>query len=157
MGASKVVLSELSEYRLSAARTCGIETINPAKQDLLEGILAQFGPDKADYVFECVGINATMGQAIEYARKGSTIVVVGVFGDMGSINMGLVQDHELNLIGSAMYREEDSRKAIEIVGAGLVKFDPLITHRVKFTDYAAAYKLIDEQKDKAMKVMVDMD
>ena len=83
--------------------------------------------------------------------------MVGVFGDMGSINMGLVQDHELNLIGSAMYREEDYRKAIEIVGAGLVKFDPLITHRVKFTDYAAAYKLIDEQKDKAMKVMVDMD
>jgi len=157
MGAEAVLLSELSQYRLEAARKCNIKTVDPAKEDLLAAILSNFGKDRADFIFECVGINPTMKQAIEYARKGSTIVVVGVFGDLGSINMGYIQDHELTLVGSAMYREEDYIKAIELVGEGLIDFDTLITHRVKFTDYTKAYAIIDEQKDKAMKVMIEME
>lgn len=157
MGATKVLLSELSTYRLDTAKRCGINTVNPNERDLKETISECFGTDGADVIFECIGINATMKQAIEYARKGSDIVVVGVFADLGMINMGFIQDHELRLIGTAMYREEDYKKAIELVNEGFIEFDTLITHRVKFKDYAKAYKIIDEQKDKAMKVIIEME
>lgn len=157
MGAEAVLLSELSQYRLEAAKKCGITTVDPNSEDLLEAIIKNFGDDRADVTFECIGINPTMKQAIEYARKGSTIVVVGVFGDIANVNMGFVQDHELTLVGSAMYREEDYIKAIELVGAGLIEFDTLITHRFKFKDYKQAYDLIDQAKDKAMKVMIEME
>ncbi len=157
MGASKVLLSELSAYRLETAKKCGIETVNPGEKDLKEAITECFGTDGADVIFECIGINPTMKQAIEYARKGSDIIVVGVFGDLGTINMGFIQDHELRLIGTAMYRVEDYKTAIELVNEGLIEFDALITHRVKFRDYSKAYEIIDEQKDKAMKVMIDME
>ena len=157
MGAEDVLLSELSQYRLETARKCGIKAVDMKKQDLLEAIETNFGKDRADYIFECVGISETMNQAIQYARKGSTIVVVGVFSDFGNINMGLVQDHELTLKGSAMYREEDYIKAIELVNKGLIEFDALITHHVPFQEYKRAYEIIDEQKDKAMKVIIDMD
>jgi L-iditol 2-dehydrogenase len=157
LGAEAVLISELSQYRLEAARKCGIKTIDGNNEDLLESIIKNFGEERADYIFECVGINATTKQAIEYARKGSTIVIVGVFADLGTINMGFVQDHELSLLGSAMYRVEDYIKAIELVNDGLIDFDTLITHRFTFNDYTKAYALIDEQKDKAMKVMIDME
>jgi L-iditol 2-dehydrogenase len=157
LGASKVLLSELSEYRLATAKKCGINTVNPKEKNLKEAIIECFSTDGADVIFECIGINATMKQAIEYARKGSDIVVVGVFADLGTINMGFIQDHELRLIGTAMYREEDYIDAIELVNKGLIEFDALITHRVKFQDYANAYKIVDEQKDKAMKVIIEME
>lgn len=157
MGAESVLLSELSEYRLAAAQKCGIQTVNPSKQDLLKAIIDTFGEDRADYTFECIGINPTMKQAIEYARKGSTIIVVGVFGDLGTINMGFIQDHELNMLGSAMYREEDFRKAISLVEDGKIELNTLITHRIKFEDYSKAYETIDKQKDKAMKVIIELD
>ena len=108
-------------------------------------------------IFECVGINATMKQAIEYARKGSDIVVVGVFADLGTVNMGFIQDHELRVVGTAMYRVEDYVTAIDLVGAGLIELDALITHTVGFQDYPQAYRIIEEQRDKAMKVMVTFD
>lgn len=108
-------------------------------------------------IFECVGINTTMNQAIEYARKGSHIVVVGVFGDLANMNAALIQDHELTLVGSAMYRIEDYKTAIELIAAGRIDFDSLITHHVTFREYKRAYQIIDEQKDKAMKVIVVMD
>lgn len=157
MGAAEVLISELSEYRLEVARKCGIKTVNAKNENVQEAIIANFGKDRADIIFECIGITPTINQAIEYARKGSTIVVVGVFGDLATVNMGYVQDHELSLLGSAMYREEDYIKAIELVEEGLIEFDVLITHRVKFRDYAEAYDIIDQQKDKAMKVMIEME
>ena len=154
MGAADVLLSELSAYRLEMASKCGIKVVNPDQEDLLDKIIVTFGPDKADVIFECVGINATMKQAIDYARKGSDIVVVGVFADMGTINMGFIQDHELRLYGTAMYRVEDYIKSIELAGSGRIELDALITHTVKFQDYPQAYQIIEAQKDKAMKVMV---
>jgi L-iditol 2-dehydrogenase len=157
MGANKVLISEISEYRLEVAKKAGIQTVNPDKKDLKEAMCNFFGPDGADVIFECVGINATMNQAIEYARKGSYIVVVGVFGDLANMNAALIQDHELTLVGTAMYRVEDYKKAIELVEAGLIEFDSLITDHVPFKEYQRAYQIIDEQKDKAMKVIIVMD
>jgi L-iditol 2-dehydrogenase len=154
MGAADVLLSELSAYRLETAATCGITVVNPSREDLPGKIIDTFGPDKADVIFECVGIDATLQQAVDYARKGSDIVVVGVFANPGTINMGFVQDHELRVIGTAMYRVEDYLKAIELAAGGLVTLDALITHTVGFRDYLQAYRIIEEQKDKAMKVMV---
>jgi L-iditol 2-dehydrogenase len=157
MGAEAVVISELSKYRLEVAEKCGVRTIDAKNEDVFEEIIKHFGKDRADVIFECIGINVTINQAIDYARKGSTIVVVGVFGDLANVNMGYVQDHELALLGSAMYREEDYIKAIELVNKGLIEFDVLITHRVKFEDYMKAYEIVDEQRDYAMKVMIEME
>lgn len=157
LGAEVVLLSELSEYRLATARKCGIQTVNPKEKDLLGAIEDTFGADRADVIFECIGINITTKQAIQYARKGSTIVVVGVFGELATVDMAAVQDHELTIYGSAMYREEDYAKAIELVANGWIEFEELITHRFGFGDFKKGYDVIDMEKDKAMKVMIDME
>ncbi|HOP72264.1 zinc-dependent alcohol dehydrogenase [Thermoclostridium caenicola] len=156
-GAAKVIITEISDYRLKVAEKCGLITVNPTQTTLRDAIRSAFGSDGADVIFECIGSPKTLEEAVEVARKGSDIIVVGVVPDLCPINMGFVQDHELRLIGSAMYRVEDYREAIELVGKGLIEFDALITHRVPFSDYAGAYRLIEEQKDKAMKVMIDME
>ena len=81
MGAKKVLITDISEYKLQKARECGIEhVINPQQEDLSQAILNTFGPDKADLILECVGVQDTISQAVANARKGSTIIVVGVFG-----------------------------------------------------------------------------
>ena len=157
LGAEVVLLSELSAYRLDTAKKCGIATVNPSEKDLLEAITEACGEDRADVIFECIGINPTMKQAIAYARKGSHIVVVGVFGDLATVDMAAVQDHELTLLGSAMYREEDYIKAIELVAAGKIEFETLITHRFGFREFKKGYDTIDLEKDKAMKVMINME
>lgn len=157
LGAEVVLLSELSAYRLDTAKKCGIATVNPSEKDLLEAIIEACGEDRADVIFECIGINPTMKQAIAYARKGSHIVVVGVFADLTTVDMAAVQDHELTLLGSAMYREEDYIKAIELVAAGKIEFETLITHRFGFREFKKGYDTIDLEKDKAMKVMINME
>ena len=154
-GAEKVIITDFSDFRLNVAAKCGADVVvNTSKENLKDVILKEFGEDKADLMFECVGVSGAIGSCIENARKGSEIIVVGVFGKKAEVDFGLVQDRELELIGTLMYRKEDFIEAIKIVSEDKIKFTPLLTHKFAFSDYEKAYKLIDEAGEKAMKVMV---
>lgn len=48
-----------------------------------------------------------MGQAIRHARKGSTIILVAVYAGMANVDLAVLNDHELDLNTSMMYRHED--------------------------------------------------
>jgi len=156
-GASKVMITDLSDHRLEVARECGIdECVNPKKTDLGTAVLDKFGSNKADLILECVGSNATIEQAIAVARKGSDVVIVGVFGEKPVVDLGLVQDRELRLIGTLMYQKQDFHTAIELIDTGMVKLTPLISDHFAFRDYLKAYEYIETQKDRTMKVMIDI-
>jgi L-iditol 2-dehydrogenase len=155
LGAAAVMNVDLSDFRLEKAKACGIAfTVNSAKEDLNKAISRDFGPDRADLMLECVGVEATMTQAIACARKGTTIVVVGVFGKKPVVDLGLVQDRELSLIGTLMYQKKDYEKAIELAKAGKLRLDPLVTDRFPFQSYLDAYQRIEHAKDRVMKVMI---
>lgn len=157
LGAKSVLITDISDFRLKLALKVGIDiAINPAKQNISEEIVKAFGKDKADLIIECVGSEATISSSIEWARKGTDIIVVGVFGKQAKINLGLVQDHELRIIGTAMYQTRDYMKAIELVEDGKIKLQPLMTNHFKFEAYKDAYTFLDEKKDLAMKVFIDI-
>jgi L-iditol 2-dehydrogenase len=158
LGATAVMMVELSDFRLDKARACGIDyPVNPLKEDINTAISRKFGPDRADLILECVGVEATIAQAIACARKGTTIVVVGVFGKKPVVDLGLVQDRELSLIGTLMYQKQDYEMAIELASSGKLCLDSLVTDRFSFLDYLAAYHYIDQAKDRVMKVMIAVD
>ena len=155
MGAEKVMITDVSDYRLGLAKDCGVDiAVNTGREDLAGRLRDGFGEEKADLILECVGVGATIAQAVAVARKGTDIVVVGVFGDRPQVDLGTVQDRELRLIGTLMYQEPDWKKAIELIGSGKVKLQPLVTNHFAFADYKKAYEYIDANREKAMKVMI---
>ena len=157
LGAKAVMIVDLSDFRLEKAKACGIDfTLNPQNSDLNDAIVQNFGPDKADLILECIGVEPTMTQAINCARKGTTIVVVGVFGKKPEVDLGLVQDRELSLVGTLMYQKRDYETAIELATTGKLCLEPLVTDRFPFKSYLEAYEYIENAKDRAMKVMVDV-
>jgi L-iditol 2-dehydrogenase len=96
-------------------------------------------------------------QAVECTRKGTTVVIVGVFGEKPVVNLGYVQDRELNLMGTAKYKKIDYGAAIEMVTGGKMHLDELITHRFAFKDYFQAYHAIEQSKGEYMKAMIELD
>ena len=157
-GASDVILSDVSDYRLELAARCGLPRgVNPTKVDLGEEIRRRFGESKADLILECVGAQKTIESAVAVARKGTDIVVVGVYGDKPVVDMGLVQDRELRLIGTLMYQEPDWKQAIALVDAKKVNLEPLVTDRYPFDRYLDAYHYIEANREKAMKVMITVE
>lgn len=157
-GAKSVMITDISPYKLEKARQCGIDfVVNTAQENLGDAITRSFGPEKADVILECVGVEATITDAVQYARKGSTIVIVGVFGRKPQIDLGLVQDRELTLVGTLMYQRADYERAIELVASGQMKLDEMITHRFPFSRYLDAYHAIEESIAGYLKVMIELD
>ena len=157
MGAEKVMITDVSEYRLDLAKQCGIDVaVNTLKQDFNEAMLEAFGPDKADVIYDCAGNNITMNQAIRHARKGSVIVLVAVFADMAKVDLAVAHDHELDIKSTMMYRHEDYVDAIRLVNEKKVMLEPLITKVFPFEQYKDAYEYIENNREKAMKIIVNV-
>jgi len=127
------------------------------KTDYAEALSAAFGPDKADVIYECAGTDTTMDQAIQNARKGSTIILVAVFGKRASVDLAKLNDSELDLNTSMMYRHEDYADAIRLVVEGKIRLKSLQSARFAFKDYQKAYEYIDSHREATMKVLIDVD
>lgn len=155
LGARSVMITDLSSFRLKIARECGIDhTVNVARASLSEQLEKSFGPAGADLILECVGAESTINQAIEVARKGSEIIVVGVFDEKPRTDIGLVQDKELKLLGSLMYKAEDYQTAIRLINSSRIRLKPLMSRTFSFEDYPEAYRFLEKSGNRVMKVFI---
>ena len=154
MGAASVIITDMSAHRLGLAKKCGVKhAVFP--EDLETEIKNIFGPDGADVIIECVGVSETVAQAVKIARKGTDIIIAGVFEKKAEVDLGLVQDKELRLIGTLMYLNDSWLDAVSFFGSGAVNPDPLVARAFNIKDYAAAFKFIESDRDTAVKVIID--
>jgi L-iditol 2-dehydrogenase len=156
-GAEKVLISDVGTHRLDIARACGLEHTHSATTETLKDAAERvFGAESYDVVFECAGTEAALTPAIAHMQKGGTLVVVAVYATPAKVDMTLVQDRELSIVGSLMYQRVDYEKAIAHMHAGNINITPLLSSRFPLEKYAEAYDFVNTQKDRVMKVMINV-
>lgn len=157
-GAAQIMVTDVSDFRLQMAKDLGADyVVNTRDRDFGEALVECFGTDKADVIYDCAGNDITIDQAIQNARKGSTIVLVAVFQGTAHVDLAKLNDSELTLDTSYMYRHEDYVDAIRYVGEGKIRLKPLMTKHFPFLQFLDAYRYIDENREFTMKVIVDVD
>jgi len=151
-GAKRIVVVDLIDERLNLiSKLCpGIIAIKPEDLDKKE-LFSFEGPD---VVFECVGLDVTTNMAIENARKGSEVVILGVPPAESTIKLIYVQDRELKITGSLMYVMEDYLIAMELLKKNAVDFEKLITDIYPFEKLPEAFEYAQTNKSKAIKVLI---
>jgi L-iditol 2-dehydrogenase len=154
---AQVLLTDLSNHRLSLAERCGIQYVtNPGIEPLSAAVARAFGNAGFDLAFECVGVEATLTEAVLNLQKGGTLVVVGVFAERPRVDLGLVQDRELTLTGTLMYQRPDYQQAIEWIESGAIQTAPLMSCHFRFDRYLDAYHFIEANREHTMKVFIDV-
>lgn len=155
-GANKVLITDISNYRLEIAHECGIEGVNVLDSSFKDKVASFFGGEGFQIGFEAAGVQSSLDDLMTYVENGSEIIIIGVYAENPIVNMFYLGEHELNVKGSLMYRHEDYIEAIEAIASGKIKLDPLLTNSFPFEKFAEAYQFIDQEKDKTMKVLIDM-
>lgn len=154
---ANVLITDLSEFRLKKAKDCGIEyTCNPKEEQLEDCLEKVFGDAGFDVGFECAGVEIALDNLIQNVNKGGDVVAVAVYGDRPRVDVSILGDRELKLIGTLMYTHEDYEAAVKYLDNGALITEPLITKRFPFEDYLNAYKYIDDQGDQTLKVIIDL-
>jgi len=156
-GAAKVLITDLSDFRLDVARQVGIPaTCNVGKEPLAEAVKREFGPDGFDVAVEVAGAEASLSSLVAGIGKGGTVLIVGVYGEKPQVDMSVVCEHELAMMGSMMYRHEDWEQAVKWIASGDVRTEPLVSRHFPFEAYPEAYAFIEKEGERSMKVMIDV-
>jgi 2-desacetyl-2-hydroxyethyl bacteriochlorophyllide A dehydrogenase len=156
-GAAKVLITDISDFRLDVAKEVGISaTCNVAQEPLSEAAKRVFGPDGYDVAMEVSGVEPSLTSLIAGIGKGGTLLIVGVYGDKPQVDMSVICEHELTVMGSMMYRHEDWEQAVKWIASGDVKTEPLISKHFPFEQFQEAYAFIDKEYDRSLKVMIDL-
>ncbi|WCM55947.1 zinc-dependent alcohol dehydrogenase [Microbacterium sp. EF45047] len=140
-GARTIVMTDmLADKRERALRLGADAVVDAASADAVAQIRDALG-ESADVVFDCVAIQPTVDQAIALADKAGTVVIVGVPARDVTVPLPIIQDHQIRIQGSATYLPEDYATAIEILRAGEVRAEDMITRRLPLEQVAEAFRL----------------
>jgi 2-desacetyl-2-hydroxyethyl bacteriochlorophyllide A dehydrogenase len=156
-GAARTFITDFSDFRLEKAKEAGVDFIcNPGKEEVGAACREAFGEKGFDVAFEAVGAEASLDDAVQNIQKGGDIVVLGVFGDRPRVDMSVMGDREISLIGTLMYQQADYEQAVEWIASGQMITEPLVTGHFPMEQYAEAYRFIEAQGDKTLKVVIDV-
>jgi threonine dehydrogenase-like Zn-dependent dehydrogenase len=140
--------------RLQMAARFGAIPVNASEVDVPTFIQEHTGERGADVVLECVGAAPAMTTAIDSARSGGRVSVIGVYSEPEyelPINMVFVRGIELRFCGTANI-VGCWDKTLELIASGRADPAAIISHRLPLSEGVKGYELFESRE--AMKVVL---
>jgi L-iditol 2-dehydrogenase len=154
-GCSRVFIADVDATRLQMAASLGAEeTLHASEADLVREILRLTDGRGADIVLEAVGRNETVVTAIDCARKGGTVTLIGNIAPQVTIPLQRVVTRQIRLQGSCASAGEYP-EAIELVSSGRIKVAPLISAVAPLEDGPQWFERLYAREPNLMKVILD--
>ncbi len=154
-GAAETWVSDLDEDRLAAAKRLGASRLLRAGGDTAGRIRREAGFEGVDAAFECVGVGEALRSCMETVRKGAKIIVAGVFGEDSLLPTAIIQDRELELIGTLMYTMRDFKEALDILSEDDFPAASLIGRTFALEEADAAFEYARNNK-KEIKILLEI-
>lgn len=152
-GCKKVFVTDVDTERLKLAKLLGATLILLSDEDLQSQILQLTDNQGVGVVLECVGRSETIAAAIDAARKGGRIVLVGNITPNVNLPLQKVVSRQLRLQGSCASSGEYPR-AIELMASGAIKVKPLISAIAPLEDGASWFARLYNREPNLLKVVL---
>lgn len=124
-----VMVSDVSDTRLEfAKKVCpGVVTVNAARENVEEVVMAHTDGKGAQVCFEAVGAGPTTKQTIDAAGHTATVVWVGMNKPIIETSMMSIVTKELCIKGSFLYSRKEFGEAVAMINSGRIRIDALIS------------------------------
>ena len=154
-GASQIIVCDLEDVRLNKAKELGADyVINSAKEDPIAKINELTGKRGPDVVFETAGSKFTIAQTAHIARRGGTVVLVGMAAQEEiNYNFGQVMGKELTI--KSLFRYVNMfPKSIAAVARGLAPVERIATHEYTLENIQQAFEDSINKKNEVVKAVI---
>lgn len=157
MGASQVVVIDLSASRLAKAKEVGADfTIQVAKEnphDIAKKVESVLG-SKPEVTIECTGAESSIQTGIYATHSGGTLVVVGMGPEMVNLPLVHAAVREVDIKGVFRYCNTWPM-AVSMLASKTLNVKPLVTHRFPLEKAVEAFETA--KKGVGLKVMIKCD
>jgi 2-desacetyl-2-hydroxyethyl bacteriochlorophyllide A dehydrogenase len=169
-GARQVIALDLVDQRLEPARLRGADlALNPGREDVVQEIFAATGGKGAPVILEATGNTKVIPEAFRMAAIGGRIVSVGIINEDTYFHFYReFQQRELSLIAANQphcptseniywqWTQQANRQLLlELMAAGKLCFDDLISNRYPASQAPQVYELIREGATDTMGILLD--
>jgi len=157
LGASLIVATDVSNYRLEAAQHFGADIAIHAEE---------YSPDRlrqvnqgrlADLVIVCTGATSAINQALESMERGGTILFFAPTNPGVTIPISindLFWRNDITFITSYAGSPADYAAALELIRARRVHVREMITHRLGLAETGLGFQLVAEAQN-SIKVIIE--
>jgi L-iditol 2-dehydrogenase len=155
-GATRIVTTDLSDYRLKAARQFGADATIDAAQDV-PGQLRELNDGRpADVVIVCTGAMPAIRQAVQSVDRGGTLLFFAPTAAGVDVPIPLFEfwRDEINIVTSYAGSGDDLKEAIELIDRRKVRVAKMVTHRLPLAQAGLGFELTASGQD-SIKVILD--
>jgi 2-desacetyl-2-hydroxyethyl bacteriochlorophyllide A dehydrogenase len=155
-GASRVVVTDVREAPFAASRSYGAtDCIDVTRVDLAESVAELTGGVGADVVIETSGSPSSSAAMLDLVRKEGRIAHIGWANDLPPLPVIPIMSKTLTVYGvGGNGGRGQYERTLELIRAGRVVLDPLVTHRFGLDDAAKAFSTAASKSGGAIKVLL---
>jgi L-iditol 2-dehydrogenase len=155
-GCSRVFVTDVDATRLKLSKSLGATEVVNSGADLAQELSDLTGKASVDIVIEAVGIAQTVTTAINSARKGGTVILVGNISPEVTLPLQTVVTRQIRLQGSCASAGEYPR-AIELMSSGKINVKPLISAVAPLDEGPQWFERLYAREPNLMKVVLQPD
>ena len=155
-GAGCVIATDVSEYRLKAARQFGADECLHAKEDVPSRLRQLLGGRLADLVIVCAGTTAAYEQALQCVDRGGKILCFALLEPGVNVSIPFFDfwNDGITLLSTYGGSPVDIAGAIELIRAHRLPLHEMITHRLPLAETGLGFRLVAEAKE-SIKVIIE--
>jgi len=156
LGAGQIVATDISDYRLEAARRLGADATIHAEEDVPTRLRQINDGHLADLVIICTGAETAITQALESVERGGTILFFAPTAPGITIPFSinnLFWRTQVTVTSSYAGSPADYAIALELIRAGRVQVNDMITHRLGLAEAGLGFQLV-AQAQESIKVII---
>lgn len=159
LGAARILAADLVASRCAHARALGADVvIDAGREDLAARVRAETDGEGAEVVIAGPATVAAIATGLACAARGGTVVqFMGTPpGETLALDTSDVYFREVRLVPSYSCGPVETRRALDLIAAGVVGARHVVTHRFPLVEAAEAYRVAAEDRS-AIKTMVLFD
>ncbi|MEA4898824.1 NAD(P)-dependent alcohol dehydrogenase [Bacillota bacterium Meth-B3] len=153
-GAAQVIVADMLDVRLEAARKLGAITVNSKEADVVAEVMRLTDGKGCEVVLDCAGFSETVTGSIRAAKAAGKIVLVGMGTDeLNGIPLGPISAKELTLTSIFRYKNLYP-VAIKAVQSGAIDISGIVSNTYPFEQTPEAFKSAHERAAETVKNVI---
>lgn len=155
-GAARVIATDISDYRLQAAKRFGADGTIHGSDDVPMRLLELNDGRLADLVIVCTGAMPAIQQAVKSIDRGGTLLFFAPTAAGVDVPIPLFDfwRDEINLVTSYAGSGDDLKEALELIRDRKVRVADMVTHRLPLAETGVGFQLTASGQD-SIKVIID--
>ncbi len=139
-GAAKVIATEVSQFRINLAREIGADAVFSPREDDVTRSIQREAPGGVDGVLEMSGHPSALALAVECARPGGRISLLGLYQDRSQaldLNQVIFKGIDIQgIVGRRLWETWDQMEAL--MTSGRLNLEPIVTDTMHYTEFESA-------------------